>query len=186
MDSEEDKAMDAEELDGFRPVREELEVIARHWADKGLDDYIFKYCMGGGGCDFSDSFKEIRLNRVAQVIGEDAVRAIVTQVLEAERKRIRARYPEHFLDGTKSECEVLRHEMYRKEKELDDFIIKYCMVGGDAVSPIQTQVTEADRKRIRARYPERFLDGTEIERKVLKHAEEEAEAVWSDALADYS
>jgi len=105
--------MDSEEIDGFRPVREELEVIARHWAQKELDEDLFCYLA-----DFNDNSRQMyildRQNSVARVIGWDAVNAIRADVCAEERKRIREQFKDTFEEGIDNEFEVQRWYLRRE------------------------------------------------------------------------
>ena len=114
-----DRHVDSQEIDGFRPTREELEVIARHWAEKELDDFLFHYLYGVGisGHDHAKQMFQLnRLNRVAKVIGDDAVADICKAVNEEERKKIREQFKATFEEGVDDEFEVLEMHMRREER----------------------------------------------------------------------
>jgi hypothetical protein len=105
--------MDSEEITGFRPTREELEIIARHWAEQdfnqNLDLYV--YDMGMSGSHWRNQmYWLMRLSRVAKVIGKEAVSAMYDEIEKEERNRIRERFKARFERGTEDEWEVLREE----------------------------------------------------------------------------
>jgi hypothetical protein len=109
-----DKCMDSEELDGFRPVREELEILARHWAEKdfNFDLFIYVYEQGiTGSLHREKMYYLLRLGRIAKVIGKDAVKSIYTEIEAKERKEIREQYKSRFVQGTEDELKVLREEV---------------------------------------------------------------------------
>ena len=65
----------AELCASFQPTREELMVLARHWAKEklGVDFFIFDTGQSGSSEYRIAAFSRRRLNRIADVIGDEEV-----------------------------------------------------------------------------------------------------------------
>lgn len=106
----------AEEFEGFVPTRYELIQLAKHWAKVAIDIEYFWFCYE------QPSSSEIRLrpfawrrvNRIADVLGDEAVQKAVDAAYEEYGKRQDARTWNIFLNGTPEERKALQDEIARE------------------------------------------------------------------------
>jgi hypothetical protein len=108
------------ECEGYRPTRYELLCLARYWAKVKLDialDWFYYESVATDELQRS-SDASIRLGRLAEALGEDAVQKAVAAVEEEERQRMG---PELWQIFTCDDPEVRRgvaEETFRKSERL--------------------------------------------------------------------
>jgi len=72
----------AEEIQGFVPTRHELIQIVKYWANVGLDLNYFMFFNNTTESDLlrQTSFAQLRIGRIAKILGEDEVRKAIDGV----------------------------------------------------------------------------------------------------------
>jgi hypothetical protein len=96
------KAPEAEEVLAYPLTRDELLVLARHWAKEDLDLQLFFFftgCTGGIECR-TMAYAGHRLRRIADLLGLDAVQRAVAEVEEEARRDIGDEEWRGFTGGT--------------------------------------------------------------------------------------
>ena len=103
-----------EECDGFRPTRYELRELARLWYRKRLDLEIDFFLYGqSGSTEWRESvYADRRLERIASVIGDDAVGEIVQELEEAEKKRLGDELWDAFASGDPDRWQKVQQQVW--------------------------------------------------------------------------
>ena len=96
----------------YVPSRHELLTLARYWAKELTDVEIFMFFAaqaGSSDCRLQ-AYAARRLNRLASVLGEDAIRPVISQVEDEYRTRIGNKNWEIFLNADEEERDKLLEE----------------------------------------------------------------------------
>lgn len=106
----------------YEPTKHELSIVARHWIRELLeiDIFWFLYSTTGSWEVRTRSYSIRRLERIADVIGEDALNEIVRQEGEIARRRLGARYWHIFEHGTPEEWDQVWQEVADEVSEQMD------------------------------------------------------------------
>jgi hypothetical protein len=103
----------------YRPTRHELEAIATHWATRSAGIQVWRfYTRQGCSEDMRlEPYASMRLKRIADSIGEEAVRKVIDEVWEAERKKMGEEDWRVFTEGTEAEWAAVVERTYARIDE---------------------------------------------------------------------
>jgi len=107
----------AAEISGFVPTRDELLILAKHWAAVALDiEYFwFLYEQVGSSDRRIESFARRRVSRIAALFSDEAVTKAITAVEEQLGKKFgSSKYWDIFLHGTPGEHKAAQEEIARE------------------------------------------------------------------------
>jgi hypothetical protein len=106
----------AEEILGFVPTRHELIHLAKYWAKVGINIDYFWFCYQQTGSSEMrrGRFAWRRVDRIADVLGDEVVKAAVDKAYEEYGKDQDPRTWNIFLNGTPEERTALQEEIARE------------------------------------------------------------------------
>ena len=110
------------ECDEYRPTRYELQQLARYWATVALDINLdfFLYGQTGSTAIRMRPYAEIRLQRLAEVLGDQAIEKMRAEADEEARRRVGEEYWWVFTDGTPGERDAVLNEHHQSLEYLDE------------------------------------------------------------------
>jgi hypothetical protein len=109
----------AVEVPEFHPTHHELLQLVKYWKTVALDiEYFwFLFEQVGSSDTRQQSFAYRRINRIAVILGDEAVKRTIDEVYEEFGKKQNPKTWDIFLNGTKEQWEEVRNEIHRQEKE---------------------------------------------------------------------
>jgi hypothetical protein len=103
----------AEECEGYRPTRCELRQLARYWYQQRLDLQIRYFLIGESsstGWRLS-SYSQRRLDRLAEILGAEAIDEVVAEVESDACERLGAEWWEIFKNGNRQQWDAVLDEV---------------------------------------------------------------------------
>jgi|SRR5271170_1123076 len=107
------------EMPDFAPTRCELIQLAKYWTTIVIDlrfDY-FLYCQTGSSEYRRSVFANRRVERIAEILGEEEIDRVIDQAYEEYGKKQDPRAWSIFLNGTPQEQEAFQDEIQRRISE---------------------------------------------------------------------
>ena len=109
----------AQEIPEFNATRHELLVLVKHYEKKALDHeyFCFLYATYGSDWEREIDFARRRIARIADLLGEDAVGRVVSEVATEFAKKEDPRAWQIFCHGTAEERRSLQDEVQHEVEE---------------------------------------------------------------------
>jgi len=106
---------EAVEVPDFVPTRHELIQIVKYWAKERVDNAWFFFVTGQTGSSEwrINLFAERRIDRIAEILGEDEVEKAIDEVFAEFGEKQDKRIWEIFLNGTEEQQEAVQEEFQR-------------------------------------------------------------------------
>jgi hypothetical protein len=109
----------AQEIPEFNATRHELLVLVKHYEEKALDHEYFCFLYATYGSDWEREiyFARRRIARIVDLLGEDTVRSVVSEVATEFAKKENPRAWQIFCHGTAEERRSFQDEVQHEVEE---------------------------------------------------------------------